>query len=182
MSIRGYFVGIGSNIEPGINIPRIITELLKLFEKISVTRIIQTKPIGIKSYNNFLNLVVFISTKKSRSELKTYFNKIETKLGRDRTDINRKYKDRTADLDILLEIVEKSEFIFEQNIPEEPYVKPILIELINFLGIKPSIRTISLPEGVEIFIKGISLGKAPATIYRKRNTGQIMILHDCPYG
>jgi 2-amino-4-hydroxy-6-hydroxymethyldihydropteridine diphosphokinase len=169
-----YFVGLGSNVNPDINVTVMLQELFNLSEKVDVSRIIETHPVGFESDNNFLNLSVRIKTEENAYQLKERFNAIETKLGRDRTDINKKLKDRVADLDILFELNEQERVVKESLLPSEPYIRPTLVELIHFLGFECHVPTGLLQEGVGITIDNVLIGKKPVTLCQDKKTKQII--------
>lgn len=161
-----YFVGIGSNINPQFNIGCILNELLEISPLIHISRIIETEPIGLLVPHKFLNLCVCIYSTTEEHALKLQFNEIETKLGRDRTDINRKDKSRVADLDVLFNLNNKANTVDKQILPTEIFLRPVLIELLHFLNINCYTDIPPIPQGVEITIDTIQLGKKPVTIYK----------------
>jgi 2-amino-4-hydroxy-6-hydroxymethyldihydropteridine diphosphokinase len=162
--MSSYFVGLGSNINPVMNVTLMLQELLKISEEIDVSRIIETEPVGFESDNKFLNLSVRLKTEKNPRQLKECFNAIETQLGRDRTDINRKFQDRVADLDILFALDEQEIFVDESLLPSEVYIRSTLVELIHFLDLKCHSSIEFLQEGIEIEMNNILIGKKPSTL------------------
>jgi len=161
-----YFVGLGSNINPSLNVTLMLQELFNISEEIDVSRIIETEPIGFESDNKFLNLSVRLKTEKNTRQLKEYFNQIETQLGRNRTNINRKFQDRVADLDILFALDEQENFVDESLLPSEIFIRSTLVELIHFLDLKCHSLTDFLPEGIEITINNVLIGKKPVTLHK----------------
>ena len=167
-SHAGYLLGIGSNIDPQHNIGQIIHLLLSHFPQLTLSRILEIPPIGMNSHREFLNVVVFIETAISEAELKTICNDIETSLGRDRTDPDRKMKDRPADLDILT----KAQFPDDYDRPvssitDEYFLYPLLEEVGAYLSDNES----SLQQpGVTISIEDLSFGQTATTIYRDAST------------
>ena len=126
-----YFIALGSNIEPEYNILKMIEALFDISQVVDISEIIRTAPVGLNSKKYFLNTVVRIKIDRDRPTLKLELNAIEERLGRDRSNPNRKYKDRTADLDILFSLPLATNFadkaLFEQ---EGIYiVNPLLILL-----------------------------------------------------
>jgi 2-amino-4-hydroxy-6-hydroxymethyldihydropteridine diphosphokinase len=93
-------IGIGSNIEAEKN----ITEMLRLLsadvEVIKVSKLMQTKPIGITDQADFTNGAVHIRTIMNLKSLSLYLKNLEDQLGRDRTQ--PKFGPRNIDLDILI--------------------------------------------------------------------------------
>ncbi len=93
-------IGIGSNIEANINIPEMIRLLAQDVEIVQVSRMIQTKPIGITEQPDYTNGAVRILTEKDFKELFSYLKKLEDSMGRDRGE--KKSGPRNIDLDILI--------------------------------------------------------------------------------
>lgn len=93
-------IGIGSNIEAEKN----ITEMLRLLsadvEVIKVSKLMQTKPIGITNQADYTNGAVSIRTIMNLETLSLYLKTLEDKMGRDRTQ--PKFGPRKIDLDILI--------------------------------------------------------------------------------
>lgn len=101
-------IGVGSNIDPRINIKKAFQELQKEFGSVKKSTMIETEPVGFMDQPKFVNGAFLISTTFSREELKKKLTEIESKLGRIRTQ--NKYGPRTIDLDIIVfdgEIVDK---------------------------------------------------------------------------
>lgn len=104
-------IGIGSNIEPDLNIQKAIQIIARHHEFIAASQIITTKPVGYENQPDFLNGAILISTKISLKELGRWLKSVERDLGRIRT--KNRYGPRTVDLDILVwnrKIVDKDVF------------------------------------------------------------------------
>lgn len=160
----GYLLGIGSNIEPHQNIAQIIHSLLDEFPVLTLSRVLEIPPVGMNSQRDFLNVVVFIKTDYVEIELKSVCNAIETKLGRNRNDPDRKTKDRSADLDILakIQLPEDAERP-SRTITDEYFLYPLLDEIMAFLMQKP----FELQQrGVEVKVDGLTFGQTATTINR----------------
>lgn len=93
-------IGIGSNINPETNIPKMLKILEKHVEVLQVSTLLITKPIGIVNQPDFTNGAVKIHTTFKKSELKQLLKSIENQLGRDRTVL--KSGPRCIDLDIVV--------------------------------------------------------------------------------
>lgn len=170
----GYILGIGSNIEPYKNIALIITELVNRFKTIHLSRVVQIPPIGMNSSRDFLNLVVFIETDLPESDLKQQCNQIETSLGRDRNDPDRKMKDRPADLDILAAACFPEDATRPANsITDEYFLYPLLDELTSFLTDKDGNV---LQHGEKIEIGDLTFGQTATTINRDRSAGNERVI------
>ena len=94
------YVGVGSNLGRRADNIRRGLELLELqgFKIERRSRIYETKPIGMKTTRNFLNLVVQAETHLSPAETIAAFGRVERALGR---GTHRRNRPRTLDLDLL---------------------------------------------------------------------------------
>jgi len=97
---RAAYLGLGSNIEPEVNMPRALNVLHERFTVTKTSQTYRTKPHGMDAEEPFWNLAVEIRTELTQEELKHVLSKIEEDLGRLRTD--DKYASRTMDIDILV--------------------------------------------------------------------------------
>ncbi len=95
------YIAIGSNIEPRDNIRRCVDLLGRLPDThlVAESAWYATKPWGIEAQDDFINLVVALSTALSVQELLRHTQAIEQQLDRIRAVKNGP---RTIDLDILL--------------------------------------------------------------------------------
>lgn len=93
-------IGIGSNIDADINIPEMLRLLSADVEIIQVSKMVQTKPIGITGQPDFTNGAVCIRTEMNLESLSSHLKKLEDRMGRDRRE--GKYSSRNIDLDILI--------------------------------------------------------------------------------
>ncbi|MCK7458319.1 2-amino-4-hydroxy-6-hydroxymethyldihydropteridine diphosphokinase [Idiomarina aminovorans] len=123
--MKKYLCSLGSNIEPQRNFSQAQAELKALSKTISFSRNIPTSPVNMNTDRNFLNALFIIQTPMTTEKLKSEFNRIEEALGRDRSDPQRSFKDRTIDIDILGKLEEK------------PQVPEYLTSLLTDLGLTP---------------------------------------------
>lgn len=93
-------IGIGSNIDADINIPRILKLLAADLEIVQVSQMIQTKPIGITEQPDYTNGAVRIRTEMNIENLSSFLKQLEDQMGRDRNQ--EKFGPRNIDLDILI--------------------------------------------------------------------------------
>lgn len=159
--MQNYYLGLGSNIEPYTNVPRMLEALQRLSPELAVSSIISTQPKGIVTQKRFLNLAARIKSDLSPEALKAQFNTIERLLGRDRSDPNRSFKDRTADIDILFHTPISQQFIPLQELPPEPYLSRPMIELLHFLSIQCDAPKPIFPQTESVLLHGRSVGNGP---------------------
>jgi 2-amino-4-hydroxy-6-hydroxymethyldihydropteridine diphosphokinase len=93
-------IGIGSNINAEINIAEMLRLLSADVEIIQISKMIQTKPIGIKEQADYTNGAVRIWTEMDMKTLSSYLKHLEDRMGRDRNQ--EKFGPRNIDLDILI--------------------------------------------------------------------------------
>jgi len=93
-------IGIGSNIDAEENIAKMFRLLADDVEIIKVSKMVQTKPIGIIEQDDYTNGAVRIWTEMDLKTLTLYLKKIEDRMGRDRNQ--KKFGPRNIDLDILI--------------------------------------------------------------------------------
>lgn len=167
------FVGLGSNVEPFRNVPRMLDRLLDLAPVVDVSPIALTEPVDIEGGRGgaFLNLAVRLCVAAPLSGLKAEFNAIEVDLGRDRTDPGRKHHDRTADLDILFTLpVGARQLPGSLTLPTEQYLRPQLDELLRYLGV--ATPAAAEPDAtralrtVTIDLDGVPIGPTCTTVRR----------------
>lgn len=174
--MKRYFLSIGSNVNPQLNVARILPELLQLSPKLDVSRIVETDPVGLVARDSFLNFAVCFYSTCEFSEQKLKFNEIETKLGRDRSDARSKQKNRTADIDILFVLGEGENSVNPERLPRESYVRPMLLELLNFLYIDCRAENPNLRKGVAIQLGAVTVGQSATTIHFDSAANNIEVL------
>ncbi len=126
------YIGVGSNIDAEINIPKALEHLQHYVNVIAVSTVYRTAPIGRSNQPDYLNAVWYIGTSIPPRDLKfQVLRNIESFLGRIRTQ--DRYSSRTIDLDILiygdLVIRETDLVIPDPDIRERPFLAIPLIEL-----------------------------------------------------
>jgi len=130
----GFFVGLGSNLDPERNVPAVVDHLLGHFEGLWISPVVRTAPLGIDTVHPFLNAVLFVETDQAEGEVKAFFNEVEEALGRDRSDRDRDRRDRPADLDILMHH-RPGDMIGDEAVPTEPYLRPAFIDLCRTMAV-----------------------------------------------
>ena len=101
MRPRLCIIGVGSNLDPLDNVPRLVEHLLEQFGKLHASSFHYTEPVTMRTRHRFVNGVLALETALPADELKELFNSIETALGRDRDHPESSAMDRPADLDIV---------------------------------------------------------------------------------
>ena len=94
-----FFLGIGSNTDPELNINSCLNYLHSSFKSITISPFYQSPSFGFNGHD-FYNLVVQIETVFSPHQLKTWLQNLEDIHGRDRS--KPRYSNRTLDIDLLL--------------------------------------------------------------------------------
>ena len=180
MNHNAYILGLGSNIQPIKNMALMVKALLPHIDCITLSRVLTTPPVGMNSHRHFLNAVAYIESVSTADQLKIITNQIEAEMGRDRSDPDKKHKDRPADIDILC-CGSLAEFSQKpaSAITDEYFLYPLIEELMAYLV---GGSTANMPQGVKIDIAGLLFGEAPTAIYRDADAGQKRVLQqaaDC---
>jgi 2-amino-4-hydroxy-6-hydroxymethyldihydropteridine diphosphokinase len=173
MEPRDVYVGLGSNVEPLSNVPRMLDSLLRLVPVVDVSPIAVTDPVNMEGAGQpFLNAAVRLRTELAEQDVKEYFNAVEVALGRDRTDPRRSTRDRPADLDILFTLAIDTPAIPESiSLPSEVYLRPQLDALLAYVGLpvaappRPSDASGAL-HTVTLDFHGVMIGSDCATLRR----------------
>ncbi|MBX0331463.1 2-amino-4-hydroxy-6-hydroxymethyldihydropteridine diphosphokinase [Oscillochloris sp. ZM17-4] len=158
-----YFIGIGSNIAPRQHVPLMLRALLQIAPALHVGRIVETVPVGVIG-EPFLNAAACLSTDLTPQELKAQFNAIEARLGRDRAAADSKTKSRTADLDLLLWLGDDARQAPTDLLPHESYMRPMLLELLGYVGVTTAAEPLPLPPGLPLPLDALTVGLAPLTL------------------
>jgi 2-amino-4-hydroxy-6-hydroxymethyldihydropteridine diphosphokinase len=176
-----YFLGIGSNVNPEHNVPRILEALLDDAGCLVVSRVVRTAPVGpIEGGGDFLNLVVALDSPRPIAELRRGWQAIEVRLGRDRDHPNRKRLSRPADIDLLFHLEEDARAVDATVLPTEGFLRPALLDLLDHLRIAHGVPTLSgrltepqtapqteikaAPPGVRLTVAGVVVGERPTTL------------------
>lgn len=123
-----YFLSLGSNINAQKNLDFAQKELTKILQNTSSSSIHRTKAEGFEG-DDFLNSVVCGETDLTFDELNIKLKLIEDESGRNRNA--PKFSARTLDIDIVLQIDENEEILFESDEVEKyTFVSEPLKELI----------------------------------------------------
>lgn len=127
--MKKYFLSLGSNINAIENLDFAQSELNKILINIKSSSIHKTKAEGFEG-DDFLNSVICGETKDSFDELNYKLKSIEDAAGRNRSA--PKFSARTLDIDIVLQIDEDEEILFESDeIEKYTFVSEPLKELLK---------------------------------------------------
>ena len=123
-----YFLSLGSNINAQKNIKFAVSELQEIFLDLKSSSTHQTKAEGFEG-EDFLNLVTSGTSLLSFEALNKKLKGIEDSAGRDRN--GQKFGPRTLDIDIVLQVDEQNEIVFESDeVKKYKFVSDPLKELI----------------------------------------------------
>ncbi|WP_337842675.1 2-amino-4-hydroxy-6-hydroxymethyldihydropteridine diphosphokinase [Rheinheimera sp.] len=154
-----YLLSLGGNIAPEQNTPLALEHLLLRYHSLYYFPGVYTEACLVESDRRFINALCWISADETAEQLKQQLCRIETCLGRDRTDPDRSKKDRSCDLDILWA---GHEFNPDwQAVLTEPYLAKVLA-----------------PDSVkaELWLDSLSLPQSPAAIYFQAETGDKWVI------
>jgi 2-amino-4-hydroxy-6-hydroxymethyldihydropteridine diphosphokinase len=95
------FVGIGSNIDPEVNVRSAIFRMMETARVKAISMVYRTEPVGPPGQPPYYNCVVEIETDLAPRDLKfRLLRRIESELGRTRS--TDRFAARTIDLDLVL--------------------------------------------------------------------------------
>jgi 2-amino-4-hydroxy-6-hydroxymethyldihydropteridine diphosphokinase len=148
-------IALGSNIKPKENIPRAVNLLQQLTKVICTSSVWQSPAVGSEG-PDYLNAAVLIESSMQANEIKqSVLSRIETQLGRERTE--NKYADRPIDLDIIL----YGEQIIDQELWSMPHIAipaaEIFPDLTNPVTGKTISQTVAEMRSGKIQIKRLDL-------------------------
>ena len=124
-----YFLSLGSNIEAEKNLDFAEKELNKILTNTKSSSIYRTKAEGFEG-DDFLNSIISGDSIESFDELNKKLKSIEDAAGRNRSAA--KFSARTLDIDIVLQIDEGEEILFESDeIEKYTFVSEPLKELLE---------------------------------------------------
>ena len=125
-------IGLGSNIEPELNIELARRELAHAVNVLKASSFVETEPVGYKNQNAFLNGALLVETPLEAEELKDLLRRLEKKLGRVRNE--NKFGPRTIDLDILVWNGE----VYDNDVYMREFLRYSILELIPDLNLGKS--------------------------------------------
>tara|TARA_Y100000816_G_C26027752_1_gene537876 strand:+ start:790 stop:1167 length:378 start_codon:yes stop_codon:yes gene_type:complete len=123
-----YYLSLGSNINPKLNLELAVSELNQILTETECSSIHKTQAEGFNG-DNFLNLIVAGESSISFEDLNKKLKDIEDSSGRDRNA--EKFSSRTLDIDIVLQLNDDDEILFESDeITKYRFVSEPLKELL----------------------------------------------------
>ena len=93
-------IGVGSNIEPGVNVPRARERIAERHVILAESPLVETSPVGYVDQPDFTNGALLLETRADCERLKADLKAIEVMLGRPPGE--NRYGPRTIDLDIVV--------------------------------------------------------------------------------
>ena len=123
-----YYLSLGSNINPESNLGLAISALKKILTETECSSIYQTQAEGFEG-DDFLNLIFSGVSSLAFEDLNKKLKDIEDSSGRDRNA--QKFSSRTLDIDIVLQLNDEEEILFESDeIAKYRFVSEPLEELL----------------------------------------------------
>ncbi|MGH7849926.1 MAG: 2-amino-4-hydroxy-6-hydroxymethyldihydropteridine diphosphokinase [Thermodesulfobacteriota bacterium] len=129
MNVNRAVIGLGSNINAEENIRRAKETIAGEFILIKSSSFVETEPVGFKEQDRFINGALLIETESDAGSLKSWLRKLESELGRVKTD--NRYGPRTIDLDILVWNGE----VVDEEVYERGFLRKSIKELLPDLDL-----------------------------------------------
>ena len=107
-----YYLSLGSNINPESNLELAISSLNKILTETECSSIYKTQAEGFEG-DDFLNLIFSGVSSLAFDDLNEKLKDIEDSSGRDRNA--QKFSSRTLDIDIVLQLNDDEEILFESD-------------------------------------------------------------------
>ena len=107
-----YYLSLGSNINPESNLGLAISSLNKILTETECSSIYKTQAEGFDG-DDFLNLIFSGVSSLAFDDLNEKLKDIEDSSGRDRNA--QKFSSRTLDIDIVLQLNDDEEILFESD-------------------------------------------------------------------
>ena len=123
-----YYLSLGSNINPESNLELAISALNQILTETERSSIYKTQAEGFEG-DDFLNLIFSGVSSLAFEDLNKKLKDIEDSSGRDRNA--KKFSSRTLDIDIVLQLNDEEEILFESDeIAKYRFVSEPLEELL----------------------------------------------------
>jgi len=162
MSARLAIVGVGSNVDPQRHVPHALAALLSEHGALHLSSVVETEPVGMTDGSGtFWNLALALPTAAAAEGLQSRLHEAERAAGRDRHAPGQSWKARPLDLDLLF-FVEGGAFP-EDQLPTEPWIRPLVEELLHHLGLTPKPST-PVAGAIPLHVSGRTVPAGPATL------------------
>jgi 2-amino-4-hydroxy-6-hydroxymethyldihydropteridine diphosphokinase len=172
---QGFIFGIGTNVDPERNARHIVERLVHRFGRTLVSRFHYTEPVGMDSDRRFINYCAFVETGLDPVACKSACVAIEVELGRDRTDPFRKTRNRTADIDLLAQLLPGPTTLRLEQVAD--YLVQPLRELTALLALDRAVLGRRDDVHRRPFVQD-ALGKAPTAVDCDDRAGLVVVGHD----
>ena len=96
-----YLVSLGSNIQAHIYLPKALILINKAFQSVTHSQVLINPACGDYFNAPFHNQLLLLQSTQTSQQIKATFEQLEIQLGREAKSPERKFKDRTIDIDIL---------------------------------------------------------------------------------
>ena len=120
-------IGLGSNIDPQLNIKAAEEILANHFKVLEKSKFVTTQAIGDIPQPDFINGAMLVTTDQNFESLKQILKDIEIKLGRQKQ--HKKFDPRTIDLDILI----WNDKVVDKDFYTRDFVKKSVLQLLPHL-------------------------------------------------
>jgi 2-amino-4-hydroxy-6-hydroxymethyldihydropteridine diphosphokinase len=125
-------IGLGSNINPEENISKAKEAIAGEFKLIKSSSFVDTEPVGFEEQDRFINGAMLIETELDAVRLNARLKKLESELGRVKTD--NKHGPRAIDLDILVWNGE----VVDEEVYEREFLRKSIEELLPEIDLSQS--------------------------------------------
>ncbi|MDE1463224.1 2-amino-4-hydroxy-6-hydroxymethyldihydropteridine diphosphokinase [Spartinivicinus poritis] len=95
---QAVLLGIGCNVQPITQVPKILNVLVARFDQVWLSRLVMTKPVGVNNAADFCNGVLYFYSDLSEQALNEWCKQSEQQIGRAPQDCKSR---QVADLDLL---------------------------------------------------------------------------------
>ena len=96
-----YLVSLGSNVQAHIYLPKALILINKTYQSVAQSQVLVNPACGDYFNSPFHNQLLLLESDQTSEQIKAIFEQFEIQLGREAKSPQRKFKDRTIDIDIL---------------------------------------------------------------------------------
>lgn len=143
--------------------PAALDDLLRAHGALHVGSIVETAPVGMTDGSGaFWNLAVAVPSTGSPAALQARLHDLERAAGRDRSAPGQSWRARPLDLDLLLTL--DGAPVSDADLPTEPWIRPLVIELLHHLGVACGAVAPSPAGARAVHVAGRTVGPGPASL------------------